>query len=381
MAKGDIPKEVLEQTVKNADDVGEATVKGIKKVGDVIGSVFGWGKKKAKQVVGPVRNEAGKVRPIVTGLKYLAGLGAPALGGYVGYNTLKSQAPSETIDWAAVLGTKDENGKDTPAPMTAEGAINKYLEALKTGGGGGGGSVQRPADLSKQYAKLTGISNLTGAASLAAMQRLADQAAATSTGIRARGDASGRSVQDIYGAAAAAAAEGAKLAGTEGASLTPVSGLAATLPAELRASGATLGNYLAQNQLISAQDAGFLSQLAQQQAPAYANQISRQDELFRMADMARRQAEYQRQVAAANASRASAQNEARALGLKLMLEQDLKAAQQVPVSQIDPEAIEKEWNKIKNDKRKTALYAAENIKTLQDFAKYKVNELRQYQGE
>jgi hypothetical protein len=377
-AKGDTAEAIIKGTVKGADDAAEGTVKGLKKLGDVVGSFFGWGKKKAKQVVGPVKNEAGDVRKIATGLKYLTGLGVPALGGYVGYNALtQPKTPSETVDWTTILGP----GVTTPA-MTPEKAIEKYLAGLGSGGGGGGGgSVPRPADLSKQYAKLTGISNLTGAASLAAMQRLADQAAATATGIRARGDASGRSVQDIYGAAAAAAAEGAKLAGTEGASLTPVSGLAATLPAELRASGATLGNYLAQNQLISAQDAGFLSQLAQQQAPAYANQISRQDELFRMADMARRQAEYQRQVAAANASRASAQNEARALGLKLMLEQDLKAAQQVPVSQIDPAAIEKEWKGIKNDKRKLALYAAENIKTLQDFAKYKVNELRQYQGE
>jgi hypothetical protein len=375
MAKeADLAKEGAEQVVKNADDAAAAAIKGVKKAKELLGSLFGKGKK----VVAPVRNEAGKVRPFLTAGKYGALGTLLGTGGVVGNALMQPTTSGETVDWTTILGP----GAATTT-MTPEKAIEKYLAGLGSGGGGGGGgSVPRPADLSKQYAKLTGISNLTGAASLAAMQRLADKAAATSTGIRAGGEASGRSVQDIYGAAATAAAEGAKLAGTEGASLTPVSGLAATLPAELRASGATLRDYLTQNQLISAQDAGFLSQLAQQQAPAYANQISRQDQLFRMADMARRQAEYQRQVAAANASRASAQNDARALGLKLMLEQDLKAAgQQVPVSQIDPAAIEKEWNSIKKDKRKTALYAADNVKTLQDFAKYKVAELQKYQGE
>jgi hypothetical protein len=378
MAKGDLAKEGVEQVVKGADEAAEVAAKGAAKAKEIIGSFFGWGKKQSKKVVAPVRNEAGDVRKIATGLKYIAGLGVPALGGWVGYNTLTGPDTSgETVDWTTILGP----GAATTT-MTPQAAIEKYLKALGSGGGGGGGAVvPKPADLTKQYEKLTGISNLTGAASLAAMQRLADQAAATATGIRTGGEASGRSVQDIYGAAAAAAAEGAKLAGTEGASLTPVSGLAATLPAELRASGATLRDYLTQNQLISAQDAGFLSQLAQQQAPAYANQISRQDQLFRMADMARRQAEYQKQVAAANASRASAINEARALGLKLQLEQDLKAGQQVPISQIDPKAIEDGWANIKKDKRMTALYAAQGIKTLQDFAKLKVAELQQYQGE
>jgi hypothetical protein len=267
--------------------------------------------------------------------------------------------------------------------MTPQAAIQKYLDAIGGGGGGGGAAVPRPADLSKQYEKLTGISNLTGAASLAAMQRLAEQAAATSTGIRAGGETAGRSVQDIYGSAAAQAAEGARLAGVEGSSLTPVSGLAATLPAELRASGATLSDYLTQNQLISAQDAGFLSQLAGQQAPAYANQISRQDQLFRMADMARRQAEYQKQVAAANAASAASRNSARDLGLKLMLEQDLQAATktQVPMSQIDLQGIRDDWAKIKESKDQTKLAASRGINTLQDFANARIAELQQYQGE
>jgi hypothetical protein len=123
-----------------------------------------------------------------------------------------------------------------------------------------------------------------------------------------------------------------------------------------------------------------LSQLAGQQAPAYANQISRQDELFRMADKARRQAEYQKQVAAANAASAASRNSARELGLKLQLEQDLKqAGSSVPVGQIDPKAIEDAWNKIKKDKRQLALYAAADIKNLQQFAEEQVRLLQQYQ--
>jgi hypothetical protein len=372
MAKGDLAKEGVELAVKGADEAAEVAAKGVKGAKEILGSLFGKGKK----VVSRVRDDAGKVRPFATTAKYTGLLGGLGGLGYVGNALRTPEAPTEEFDFATL-------GMPAAGAMTPQAAIEKYLKAIGSGGGGGGGSVPRPANLSKQYEKLTGISNLTGAASLAAMQRLANQAAATSTGIRAGGEAAGRSVQDIYGAAAAAAAEGAKLAGTEGASLTPVSGLAATLPAELRASGSTLSDYLTQNQLISAQDAGFLSQLATQQAPAYATQAARQDELFRMADMARRQAEYQRQVAAANASRSSAQNDARALGLKLMLEQDLKAATQaqVPMSQIDLQGIRDEWSAIKKSKDKTKLAASRGINTLQDFANARIAELQQYQGE
>ena len=198
MAKeADLAKEGVKQIVKNADEVAAGTVKGVKKAKEILGSVFGWGKK----AVSPARTDAGDLKFWKNVGKYGGVPGLLGGAGFVGYNTLKPQAPSETVDWTTILGP----GVTTTA-MTPEKAIEKYLAGLGSGsGGGGGGSVPRPADLSKQYEKLTGISNLTGAASLAAMQRLADQAAATSTGIRARGDASGRSVQDIYGAAAAAA--------------------------------------------------------------------------------------------------------------------------------------------------------------------------------
>lgn len=355
-----------------AVSAAKGTVKGVKGAKKIIGSLFGKGKK----AVSPVRDEAGKVRKIVTGFKYGVPLGLAGVAGVVGNALRTPEAPTEEFDF-------DTLGMPAAGAMTPQAAIQKYLDAIGGGGGGGGAAVPRPADLSKQYEKLTGISNLTGAASLAAMQRLAEQAAATSTGIRAGGETAGRSVQDIYGSAAAQAAEGARLAGVEGSSLTPVSGLAATLPAELRASGATLSDYLTQNQLISAQDAGFLSQLAGQQAPAYANQISRQDQLFRMADMARRQAEYQKQVAAANAASAASRNSARDLGLKLMLEQDLQAATktQVPMSQIDLQGIRDDWAKIKESKDQTKLAASRGINTLQDFANARIAELQQYQGE
>lgn len=170
------------------------------------------------------------------------------------------------------------------------------------GGGGGGAAIPRPANMSKQYRALTSGSNLMGAATLAEMQRLAGQATQTATGIGASGEAAAGALSKIYGDAASQVAQASQMAGTYGADLTPVSGALATIPGQVKQSGATIADYLKQNQLINAQSAGFLANLAEQQGKSYATEIARADQLFRMADMAKRQRDYEQAVAAARAS-------------------------------------------------------------------------------
>ena len=184
---------------------------------------------------------------------------------------------------------------------------NMQIELLKKlasgqGGGGGGAAIPKPVDMSKQYRALTSGSNLMGAATLSEMQRLAGQAAQTATGIGASGEAAAGALSKIYGDAASQVAQASQMAGTYGADLTPVSGALATIPGQVKQSGATIADYLKQNQLINAQSAGFLANLAEQQGKGYATEIARADQLFRMADMAKRQRDYEQAVAAARAS-------------------------------------------------------------------------------
>jgi len=172
---------------------------------------------------------------------------------------------------------------------------------------------------------LAGMTNQMGGASLAEMQSLANQAASDAAAIRAGGQSGAASINDIYGSAAADLA-GLAAQGGEYGSLTPVSGEMAVAPGQLREAGSALSDYLNQNQLISAQDQGFLSELSGILGPAYANQFLMQDQASRAAAAARQQ----RMMAEAELNRQQQLQQALAelalSGTQMTLEQELKGA-------------------------------------------------------
>jgi hypothetical protein len=183
---------------------------------------------------------------------------------------------------------------------------------------------------------MSNMANQAGGASVAAMQRLADQAATAATGIRGGGEASAAALQRIYGDAANQIMEASKTPGATGSSLTPVSGMLAELPSQVRQAGGTASDFLRANQLVAAQDAGFLGELAAMQAPGYATQFARQDAVFRMADQARR-------AAAARAAGASGRNAQIEAMLTLAKYDAENPSSNIPLS-TDPQAIQDEWN-------------------------------------
>lgn len=136
---------------------------------------------------------------------------------------------------------------------------------------------------------VSAATNQMGAATLAEMQALAARAAQDAGAIRQGGITGAASINDIYGGAANTAANLAAAGGGEYGSLTPVSGAEAVAPAQTRTAGAALGDYLRQNQLISAQDQGFLSELSGILGTGYANQFATQDAAARAALAARQQ--------------------------------------------------------------------------------------------
>jgi hypothetical protein len=230
---------------------------------------------------------------------------------------------TDTIDFSAMGAA---GSKDAYRDLLAKLASGE----LSVGGGGGGGGA------APNYGAMSNMANQAGGASIAAMQRLADQAATAATGIRGGGDASAAALQRIYGDAANQIMEASKTPGATGSSLTPVSGMLAALPGQVRQAGGTASDFLRANQLVAAQDAGFLGELAAMQAPGYATQFARQDAVFRMADQARR-------AAAARAAGASGRNAQIEAMLTLAKYDAENPSSNIPLS-TDPQAIQDEWN-------------------------------------
>jgi hypothetical protein len=312
--------EGTETIIKNADEVAKAAGKVlpvIGKAGKDAGKGIVKGAGKVLSFLNPIsktgKSKAGTVGKSLTRAVFHDIV--PALAGFGIYKGLTGEkAPEvvpEGIDYAALQEMSSMGG---PADPYAD-LLKKYDEIAK--GIVGGSSAPRPQDMTAEYNRLANISNKMGGATLAQMQNLAGLGAQTATGISAGAEAGRQALNDIYAKAAGQVTEASRMAGTEGSSLTPVSGILAALPSQIRESGSTIGDYLKANQLVSAQDAGFLSELAKQQGGSYANQIARQDQVFRMADQARRRSEAQKQAAAAAASSADARLQAQLAALKL----------------------------------------------------------------
>lgn len=220
----------------------------------------------------------------------------------------KAKEAAEKAAKAAEQQMYSDATADALSAMNPQSDITKMqIELLKKlasgqgGGGGGAAAIPKPR-MSKEYRALTSNANRMGAATLAEMQRLAGQASQTAAGIGASGEGAASALSKIYGGAAGQVAQASQMAGTYGADLTPVSGALATMPGQISQSGATLSDYLKKNQSINADSAEFLARLTEQQGKSYAEEIARADKLFLMADMAKRERDYQNAVAAARAS-------------------------------------------------------------------------------
>jgi hypothetical protein len=338
--------DTAEQLLKNqaAREAAAEAAKAAGKVVPVLKNVGGAAVSKGKGILKSIFGVKKATTVPRTVGKVAAKYGAYGLGGLGVKSAIDSfrsgdQTPTpEAIDYAAL---------EKMSSMT--GAANPYADLLATydkiaAGTVGGSSAPRPQDMTAEYNRLANISNKMGGATLAQMQNLAGLGAQTATGISAGAEAGRQALNDIYAKAAGQVTEASRMAGTEGSSLTPVSGILAALPSQIRESGATIGDYLKANQLVSANDASFLSELAKMQGTSYANQIANQDKVFLMADKARRRAEAQRQAAAAAASSADARLQAQLAALKLRGQIAEKQGSAVLPVTTDYETIASAWD-------------------------------------
>lgn len=315
--------------IKAGDELLPVADDAAKAVGGWLSGLFGKGKSAASSAGSAAKTVGSKVKtgakvglPVMAGASILnqipgvknlipdfltlGGAGKALFGG-------GSAETVPQIDYTKIGVNAGTNIQDDP-----------YYKALAqiasgaAGGGGGGGS--RGPNMNPYYKRLTNMANQSGAATLAAMQNLANKAAGVSTDLAASGEASAEALRRIYGDAASQITQASRAQGTEGSSLTPVSGILAMLPEQVRQAGGTMADYLKANQLISAQDAAYLGELANLQGTGYATQFARQDEVFRMADQARREAAARQAAAAAASRNAAARQEALLTMAKLQSE-------------------------------------------------------------
>jgi hypothetical protein len=224
------------------------------------------------------------------GVGLLGGVGI-GTGLFGGAALLGRGSDAPEYDWAGKLNLPTP-GTLTPEEQSAmdkwiasrEAAVTKAFEYKPTVPG------------AEMYDGMSAANNQLGAASMAAMNDLAEQYGQGAAGIKSRGAAAGQSINDIYGAGAGALEALGSQASSEYDALTPVSGAAAVAPEQQRMAGQSLANYLTQNQLIDAQAQGGMAQLAQMLGPAYANQYALMDTQARAAanaNKARTEAEYE----------------------------------------------------------------------------------------
>jgi phage terminase small subunit len=121
--------------------------------------------------------------------------------------------------------------------------------------------------------------------------------------------------------------------------------------------GQNLANFLQQNQLISAQDAGFIAQSAPQVASGYANQLAINDYIARqqqdmLRQRAREQMIYERELARRDELAASRLSEAEQVALLQMGGQPLYTEEQLT-------AVAKEWDEASDTQK--AIWAKSGI--------------------
>lgn len=222
----------------------------------------------------------------------------------------------------------------------------------------------------EMYNPLSAMTNQVGGATIAEMQKLANAAAQTGSGIQAGGVQGAADINSIYGGAAGEMSDLASYGGEYGA-MTPVSGAMATAPAEAQMQGQNLADYLKQSQMITSQDAGFLSGLAPILGSGYANELAMMDYAARQ-EAAIRQQQLQQQMAYETQREKQQALLQLALGgqdaaLKLALEESMNPRPTIA----DPAVVKALANEYDDlDEQQKQLLAQEGIKTVNDYINY-----------
>jgi hypothetical protein len=202
-------------------------------------------------------------------VKYGLGLPAALAAGTAVYSKL-SGPPTADSDYS--------NWKLTPYGMpgesTGSSVLDDYLNKQRAEVERYYNSINTTVPGAEIYDPMSKISAQLGAASSQSMADLANSYANTAASIKQGGVQGAASINDIYGAGAANMENVASQAGGQYSGMIPVAGAEALAPGQQIAAGQDLANYLAQNQLISAQTQGGMAALAQMLGPAYANQYA-----------------------------------------------------------------------------------------------------------
>jgi len=328
-------QEAAARLAAQADDSVADVMSGTKK--SRMGGFLGGAKSKASNLYGSYRE-----RPLWQ-QAILPGVGALSLGGALFGGDKEVPIDLENINF----NTVDEQIKRQRelAELQREIINDKYLNMPE---------LNIPG--AEVYNPLSALTNQAGAATIAEMQRLANDAANQAAAIKAAGVQGAAGINSVYGGAADEMSNIGSYGGEYGA-MTPVSGAMATAPSEARMEGQNLANFLQQNQLISAQDAGFIAQSAPQVASGYANQLAINDYIARQQqDMLRQRARekmiYERELARQDELAASRLSEAEQIALLQMGGQPLYTEEQLT-------AVAKEWDEASDTQK--AIWAKSGI--------------------
>jgi hypothetical protein len=328
-------QEAAARLAAQTDDSVADVMSGTKK--SRMGGFLGGAKSKASNLYGSYRE-----RPLWQ-QAILPGVGALSLGGALFGGDKEVPIDLENINF----NTVDEQIKRQRelAELQREIINDKYLNMPE---------LNIPG--AEVYNPLSALTNQAGAATIAEMQRLANDAANQAAAIKAAGVQGAAGINSVYGGAADEMSNIGSYGGEYGA-MTPVSGAMATAPSEARMEGQNLANFLQQNQLISAQDAGFIAQSAPQVASGYANQLAINDYIARqqqdmLRQRAREQMIYERELARRDELAASRLSEAEQVALLQMGGQPLYTEEQLT-------AVAKEWDEASDTQK--AIWAKSGI--------------------
>ena len=234
----------------------------------------------------------------------------------------------------------------------------------------------------EMYDPLTALTTQLAGQSSGAMSDLANQYANTAADIKQTGVEGAASINDIYGKGAAQMEDVAAQAGGQYGGMIPVSGAEALAPGQQKELGASLANYLQQNQLINAQTQGGMAELAQLMGPAYANQYALMDAQMRAqaeANKAMRMSDYMNamQEQRANALMELALQEMRDKQALRLEEQQRGEAMNIIASPANIKQYMSEWEAL--DDSEKAYYANNfGIKTPEDFIRFQLYNASKY---
>lgn len=267
---------IAEETAKKAgrEIVKEARDTAAKEAIERLGkeAVEGVGKKAASTTTDVVRGGFKRVLPktfLGKTIGTIFGLGG--LAGVAGLLSGGKEPSKPTLDTTKInynpygSGTV---GQDVITKFTDDqrAAIEKYFSNMPV--------YNVPG--AEMYDPLSAMANQVGGASIAEMQKIANEAAQAGSIIQAGGAQGAADINSIYGGASGEMADLASYGGAYGA-MTPVSGAMATAPLETQMQGQNLADFLKQSQMITSQDAGYLAGLAPILGSGYANELAMMD--------------------------------------------------------------------------------------------------------